>query len=590
MNKNIQRVYSHCFLLLSFIVTFMKTAGWIHFHLLLNCLIVEVNNTSIVEINVVYAIILFKGHGKEKTSDRSYRTISTCPVVAKALDLYIRDLNIDSWNENQATTQFQGEGSSHELAAVLLTETIQHSLFTLKQPVFTLYLDAETAFDIVLTELLVKNLFSCNTSGQALLYLNNRFQNHRTYIDWDGQLMGPIVDQQGLEQGGCSSSDFYKIFGREQLTTAQLSELGVPLGKLTVSGIGQADDTVLVSNNIQSLQFLLLLSQQFCKKYHVKLSAVKTKLQAFSTKQTRNIAEYYMETNPISIDGKVIKFDTSAEHVGMVRSVTGNLPGILERFKAHKKALGAVLHAGLARGHRGSPAASLNVLQIYGTPVLLSGLAPLVLSKSEETLIDQHHKEIVSNIQRLLPATPQAVIFFLAGSLPGAALLHLRQMTIFGMICRLPDNILHVHAINVYSSATPATESWFWKIRDLCLKYLLPHPLELLKTPLKKEPFKKLVKQHVVDHWERHLRAEAVILDSLSFFKPNYLSLTKPHPLWTTTGSSPVRVSMATVQAQMLSGRFRTEKLCSHWSKNKAGVCLLSEDCSLEIDDIKHIY
>ena len=90
----------------------------------------------------------------------------------------------------------------------------------------------------------------------------------------------------------------------------------------------------------------------------------------------------------------------------MIRSITGNLPGILERFKAHKKALGAVLHAGLARGHRGSPAASLNVLQIYGTPVLLSGLVPLVLSKSEETLIDQHHKEIISNVQRLLPAFP----------------------------------------------------------------------------------------------------------------------------------------------------------------------------------------
>ena len=93
------------------------------------------------------------------------------------------------------------------------------------------------------------------------------------------------------------------------------------------------------------------------------------------------------------------------------------------------------------------------------------------------------------------------------------------------------------------------------------------------------------MKHHVVDHLERQLRAEAVILDSLSFFKPNYLSLTKPHPLWTTTGSSPVRVAMAIVQAQMLSSRFRTEQLCSHWSKNKAGVFLLSEACSLEIED-----
>ena len=73
-------------------------AGIKHFHLLLSCLLNDVNNTDIEEINTVYACILFKGHNKDKTSDRSYRTISSCPVIAKALDLYIRDLHIESWN------------------------------------------------------------------------------------------------------------------------------------------------------------------------------------------------------------------------------------------------------------------------------------------------------------------------------------------------------------------------------------------------------------------------------------------------------------------------------------------------------------
>ena len=105
-------------------------AGWKHFHLLLSSLLHDVNNTSIHEINVVHAIILFKGHKKDKTSDRSYRTISTCPVVAKALDLYIRELFIDEWNLDKAETQFQGKGSSHELAALLLTEVI-HCLLSI---------------------------------------------------------------------------------------------------------------------------------------------------------------------------------------------------------------------------------------------------------------------------------------------------------------------------------------------------------------------------------------------------------------------------------------------------------------------------
>ena len=294
-------------------------------------------------------------------------------------------------------------------------------------------------------------------------------------------------------------------------------------------------------------------------------------------------------TNPIEIDGEKINFAKTAEHVGIMRATSGNLPAILDRFTAHKKALGAVLHAGVARGHRGNPVASLRVVQIYGTPVLLSGLATLVLSKPEENLIEQHHKEIILNIQRLLPCTPRSVIFFLAGSLPGTALLHLRQLSIFGMICRLPENILHAHAVNVFSSSTPSSNSWLFKIREICLKYLLPHPLELLNSPLPKMRYKNLVKKHVVDYWEKFFRAEAAVLDSLLFFKPVFCSLLAPHPLWSTCGSSPAKIAMATVQAQMLSGRFRTEELCSNWSQNKSGVCLLSSECSSTVENLQHI-
>ena len=45
---------------------------------------------------------------------------------------------------------------------------------------------------------------------------------------------------------------------------------------------------------------------------------------------------------------------------------------------------------------------------------------------------------------------------------------------------------------------------------------------------------------------------------------------------------------MATTQALMLSGRYRTELLCSHWSLNKSGVCLLSSACT-EKESITHM-
>ena len=83
---------------------------------------------------------------------------------------------------------------------------------------------------------------------------------------------------------------------------------------------------------------------------------------------------------PIRIDPKQIEFTSEAEHVGVVRPTSGNLPNILNRISCIKKALNATLAFGLSKGHRSNPAATLHVLKVYGTPVLMSGLASLVLS------------------------------------------------------------------------------------------------------------------------------------------------------------------------------------------------------------------
>ena len=399
--------------------------------------------------------------------------------------------------------------------------------------------------------------------------------------------MGPINDEHGLEQGGVSSSDFYKIFSKEQLLSAQQARLGVALGPLVVSGIGQADDTALLSNSIHSLNFLLHLTESFCTKYKVQLSSDKTKLLAFHMKHMQAAIEYWDYVNPIKVNNTNIAFSETAEHVGVVRSVAGNLPSLLARITAHKKALGAVLFSGLARNHSSNPAASLRIHQLYANPVLFNGIGSLVLTDQETYVISQHHKETILRLQRLYPLTPRPVIYFLAGRLPCEALVHLRQLSIFGMVSRLPSTILHQHALNIYGYVTKSRGSWFEQIKTLCVKYHLPHPTTLIRTQPSKAVFKATVKKHIVDYWEQQLRYEASLLPSLMFFKPNFMSLTRAHPLWTTAGSSPTKIVMATVQAKFLSGRYRTQALCSHWSGVTA-TCKLSLTCNTA-EDIPHI-
>ena len=141
----------------------------------------------------------------------------------------------------------------------------------------------------------------------SLIYINNRLGHRKTFIDWDGNLMGAIDDGCGLEQGGVNSSDFYKIFSKEQLSTAQESELGVRLGELTISGLGIADDTALLSN-IHKLQNLLMLTEAFCKRYQVKLCTEKTKLLVFATKKMKTEIDYLKEFSPVTLQGIKLEF------------------------------------------------------------------------------------------------------------------------------------------------------------------------------------------------------------------------------------------------------------------------------------------
>ena len=135
------------------------------------------------------------------------------------------------------------------------------------------------------------------------------------------------------------------------------------------------------------------------------------------------------------MNGVRISFSQEAEHVGILRTILpGNMDNLLARESEHTIAVHAVLPAGLARDHLGNPAAALRVEKVYGLPVLLSGLSALVLRNSELESLDHHYKVSLERFQRLYRATPAPVVYFLAGSLPASALLHLRKLSLLNIL------------------------------------------------------------------------------------------------------------------------------------------------------------
>jgi hypothetical protein len=99
----------------------------------------------------------------------------------------------------------------------------------------------------------------------------------------------------------------------------------VELGLVTISSVGQAYDVGLLSDDIHALQGLLDLSLYFCRKQHISLSSAKTKLQVFSSKRLGDMSYFSQVISQVKINGTPIEFSEEAEHVGIIRSVHGNL-------------------------------------------------------------------------------------------------------------------------------------------------------------------------------------------------------------------------------------------------------------------------
>ena len=155
------------------------------------------------------------------------------------------------------------------------------------------------------------------------------------------------------------------------------------------------------------------------------------------------------------------------------------------------------------------------------------------------------------------------------------------MFSIFGQICRLKegDNILANHAMSIFSSASPSSKSWFWKLRQLSLMYGLPHLSAWLSSKPSKLQLKSMAKSLVLKFWLNRLRSQAASLSSLQYLQTKFLGLTRCHPLFRSFGSSPREVEKATTQARLMSGRYRLEALTKHWVPwNRTGLCALP-DC-----------
>ena len=135
-------------------------AGVTHFQVLLNLLLSNVNISTLEEFNAVQTNMMHKGGSKPRHLAQSWRCISTCPLIAKAMDLHVYGLHRLEWEVAAAPTQFMRDRSSYELCALAFT------------------------FDSSLKECVIREVFEAanKVPSQSILYIANRLAYRKTYL------------------------------------------------------------------------------------------------------------------------------------------------------------------------------------------------------------------------------------------------------------------------------------------------------------------------------------------------------------------------------------------------------------------------
>ena len=391
----------------------------------------------------------------------------------------------------------------------------------------------------------------------------------------------------GCEQGGILGSEEFQLVQNFELHVSGASGLGLDIGGINVSNISAADDVSYISTSIHGLQSLLNLSVKCTDLHFMTLVPEKTKLLVFIPPADK-FYDRWLPTLEISLKEFLVTPSVDADHVGVVRStLNSNIPAIQARISAHTRALFPVIACGAARAHRASPASTLRCADIYGTSVLFSGLASLVLNKTEVNLLTRHLKKTLIQLQRLHRNTGTPAVYFMSGVLPAKALLDIKILNLFGMISRLGTGHI-LHKISFFSLTNASPHSWLTMTRKLFVKYDLGDPLTLLLSPPAKEFYKRLVKTSVTSVWHTQLKTEAQKLSSLKYLHCDFLPLGRgPHLIWRSCNGSLSSVHAATIHAKLLCGTYRCDALIGKFTGSSIACSL--EGCDAQIGDAHHL-
>ena len=285
---------------------------------------------------------VFKKKGS-KLEAKNYRGITVLPVVAKLLELILRERLRYCIDQQQNPMQRGFTCGSSPLFCALIIEEFIRETTGKKGTSLTAYLDAKTAFDVVYHNSLLRKLYHMGIGGGLWNILNSFYENAGSVVKWMGAASAEFSVQQGVRQGGILSADLYKVYINQLLDRLYLSGFGAMLGDIICNAPTCADDLSTLSDSSKELQMLCSIANDYSNMERYELQPTKSVVLPYIPKKSKH------RDDPVILLGdQQMPVVNKTTHVGVVRT-SDNSPttAIDENLQKARRTLYSLMSAGL---------------------------------------------------------------------------------------------------------------------------------------------------------------------------------------------------------------------------------------------------
>ena len=166
-------------------------------------------------------------------------------------------------NDHQSEIQRGFTAGVSPLNAALILEEVTREYKDQGDPVYLIFLEAKSTFDVVDHTHLMRQLYHTGVDNTHWSLVDDMHQNASSIVKWAGDHSDPFEVNQGVRQGGILSADLYKIHINPALERLKNSGVGYRIGDIFCGATACADDRTVGSKDPNGGQVMLSESEDF---------------------------------------------------------------------------------------------------------------------------------------------------------------------------------------------------------------------------------------------------------------------------------------------------------------------------------------